>query len=91
MVVDAQTLAAHRHIRAAVVLDLLARQERSQGWLARRMGIHPSLLTRVLKGERSATPEFRRRLSEALDLPEVVLFSDMPMHMDTAPAASEVA
>jgi transcriptional regulator with XRE-family HTH domain len=81
------TIASHQpRIRADIVLDVLTRQERSQVWLSRRMGVSRSLVTRVLKGERPATPEFRERLSRALDLPEVVLFTDMPMHIDTEPA-----
>lgn len=78
-------------IRAAVVLDILARQERTQLWLARRMGVHRSGVTRVLKGERTPTAEFRARMSVALDLPESVLFEFMPMHIDTDDDQPEVA
>jgi transcriptional regulator with XRE-family HTH domain len=82
------TIASNQpRIRADVVLDVLARQERDQAWLSRRMGVSRSLVTRVLKGERPATPAFRARLSRALDLPEIVLFMEMPMHIDTSTSA----
>jgi plasmid maintenance system antidote protein VapI len=81
------TIASNQpRIRADVVLDVLARQERDQAWLGRKMGVSRSLVTRVLNGSRPATPEFRARLSRALDLPEIVLFLNMPMHIDTEPA-----
>jgi transcriptional regulator with XRE-family HTH domain len=73
-------------IRADIVLDLLARQERSQAWLARHMRVSSAQLTRVLKGDRPATLEFRQRLCQVLNLPEVCLFTPMPMHMDTETA-----
>jgi transcriptional regulator with XRE-family HTH domain len=80
------TIASHQpRIRADIVLDVLARQERNQAYLARKMGVSRSYLTRLLNGERPATPAVRARLCQALNLPDVVLFSTMPMHIDTAP------
>lgn len=77
------------------ISEVLARRERSQSWLARKMRVSPALITRVLSGERAITAEFVRRACDVLDLPEGALFSYEPtMRMRTnidAEEASHVA
>jgi transcriptional regulator with XRE-family HTH domain len=48
---------------------LLAERGMSLRALARRMAISPSHLSRVVRGEKSATHELIRRITRALDLP----------------------
>lgn len=38
-------------------------------WLSARTGIGPSLLSRVLSGERPLTPDRAQRIADALDIP----------------------
>jgi transcriptional regulator with XRE-family HTH domain len=56
---------------------VLAQQERSVAWLARKAGVSVSYAWRMLQGERPATPRFRRAVSEALSVPEDVLFREV--------------
>lgn len=53
---------------------VLAAQERSASWLARRTGKSPSYVTRVLNGERRPSPDFCARAAAALGVPADVLF-----------------
>ncbi len=56
--------------------EVLDRLERSDRWLARKMGVSPSLVTRVISGERSITERFVRKACEALGMaPEDLFFS----------------
>lgn len=55
---------------------VLAQQERTASWLARRTGKSPSYVTRVLNGERRPSADFRQRASEALGIPEAMLFEE---------------
>lgn len=52
----------------------LEEQERSAAWLARKTGMSPSYVTRILNGERRPSPEFQRRASDALGVPAEQLF-----------------
>lgn len=45
-------------------------------WVADRMGISNSLLSRLLSGERRWTPEYRASLARALDVSEAELFGE---------------
>lgn len=54
----------------------LAARERSASWLARKAGVSPSLVARILSGERRPSPEFRRAAAEALEVPEPLLFPE---------------
>ena len=45
-------------------------------WVAERMGISASLLTRLIAGERRWKPEYRASLAQALDVPEAELFGE---------------
>lgn len=52
----------------------LKEQQRSQAWLARRIGCSRALVCRVMNGERQPTHEFRIRAAAALGLPQETLF-----------------
>lgn len=56
------------------ILAALEAQERDQAWLARKTGYSPSLVNKVIKGERAATPTFQSRVAEALRVPREFLF-----------------
>lgn len=45
-------------------------------WVAARIGVSPSMLTKVMQGERKLTTEKRRRLAELLQIPEELLPED---------------
>jgi transcriptional regulator with XRE-family HTH domain len=52
--------------------DVLEAQGRKQRWLARRLGIHESLLSKYIYGVRPVPPGVERRAAELLDLPATV-------------------
>lgn len=64
---------------------VMEHQGRSLRWLAARTGYSEDLIIFVKTGRRRATPEFRAKCSQALDLPEPVLFAGT-----TAPAKAAV-
>lgn len=53
---------------------VLAQQERTESWLARKTGKSPSYVHRVINGERRPSPDFKERAAEALGVPPAVLF-----------------
>lgn len=58
---------------------VLEQQGRSISWLARKASVSSSYAFRMLRGERPVTPEFRTAASEALGVPEDLLFPpDVP-------------
>lgn len=54
--------------------DVLASQERTLSWLARKTGKSPSYVLRVTTGERNPSAEFKTKAAEALGVPETLLF-----------------
>jgi transcriptional regulator with XRE-family HTH domain len=54
--------------------SVLASQERSASWLARKTGKSPTYVTLVVQGKRRASADFRTRAAEALGVPEALLF-----------------
>lgn len=56
---------------------VLESQERTLAWLARKTGKSPSYVTRVISGERNASPDFKRKAAQALSVPEQMLFPDV--------------
>lgn len=56
------------------LVGVLASQERSLSWLARKTGKSPSHVLRVTTGERKPSPDFRARAAVALGVPESELF-----------------
>lgn len=53
---------------------VLAQQERTASWLARKTGKSPSYVTRVMLGERRPSDDFKARASATLGVPEALLF-----------------
>lgn len=54
----------------------LEQQERSAAWLARKAKVDPSLVARILSGERRASEDFKAKAAEALGVPIAVLFPE---------------
>jgi transcriptional regulator with XRE-family HTH domain len=55
---------------------MLDQQERTAAWLARKTGFDPSLVTRILSGERRPSDAFKGRAAEALGVPVALLFPE---------------
>jgi len=53
---------------------VMEEQGRRNDWLATQTGKSPSYVTRVLKGERTPSPEFRAAAAKALGVSESDLF-----------------
>lgn len=53
---------------------ILRQRERSQAWLARKMGISEATVSRVLRGELPIHRRFVEAACRALDLPEPAVF-----------------
>ena len=56
--------------------EVLASQERTLSWLARKCGKSPSYVLRVTTGERKPSADFRARAAIALGVPESLLFPE---------------
>lgn len=56
------------------VRETLKAQERSQAWLARKIGVSPQYISAVMLGHLSMPPQWRPRIASALLVPESVLF-----------------
>jgi transcriptional regulator with XRE-family HTH domain len=56
--------------------DVLASQERTLSWLARKTGKSPSYVLRVTTGERNPSEDFKARAAEALGVPVALLFPE---------------
>lgn len=54
----------------------LERQERSVAWLARKCDVDPSMAWRVLRGERTASDDFKSKAATALGIPVQQLFGE---------------
>jgi len=57
-----------------LIAATIREQGRRKSWVAYRMGISPSYLTRLLNGERPWLPYLRERIARVLAVPESVLF-----------------
>lgn len=75
-------------VQAHPVKVELARRGQRQTEFAPVVGVSPNVLGQVLNGHIRPWPALRRRVAEALDLPEHVLF---PEHTAGAAAAGERA
>lgn len=56
--------------------DVLASQDRTMSWLARKAGKSPSYVLRVTTGERRPSEEFKTRAAAALGVPVSLLFPE---------------
>lgn len=57
------------------IWTVLAHQDRSLGWLARRTGVSRQYWSLLRRGRRRPSPALRARAADALGLPEGVLFA----------------
>lgn len=57
--------------------DVLASQERTLSWLARKTDKSPSYVLRVTTGERKPSPDFKAKAAVALGVPESMLFPEV--------------
>lgn len=55
---------------------VMREQGRKATWLAEVIGVSPATVTRVRKGQRSPSPEFRAKAAAALEMDEVELFAE---------------
>ena len=55
---------------------VLASQERTGSWLARRCGKSPAYVSLVIVGKRRPSADFRARAAEALGVPVTILFPE---------------
>jgi len=62
------------------VVDILDCKERNLVWLAGKLSIHPSLITHWKTGKRKITPKHKTLISEALEVPEYLIFSYNPIN-----------
>ena len=75
---------------AVAVRQALAERERTMSWAARKVGLSPSHLHRVLEGERPLTEAIAQALAALLELPlctfgiESATDTDAPESMDGA-------
>jgi hypothetical protein len=60
----------------ATLVSVLATQERTASWLARKAGKSPSYVTLVIQGKRRPSDDFKTRAAEALSVPVAVLFPE---------------
>lgn len=56
---------------------VLASQERSAAWLARKTGKSVSYVTRVIAGERRPSDDFKSQAATALGVPASLLFPEV--------------
>ena len=65
---------------------ILEADERDWAWLARRLGISKSLITRWKKGERKITEKHKKAMADLFHLPKDILF---PNGSKTVPIATD--
>lgn len=58
------------------VLATLEAEERTQAWLARRIGVSTPYMSLVLRGRRPMPRHWPPLIAQALDVPEFLLFLD---------------
>lgn len=63
---------------ASPIERILEQQGRSVAWLAGKAGVSVSYAWRMLRGERPLTDDFRQKASEALGVPQDILFPADP-------------
>lgn len=62
---------------ATILPDVLAQQERTASWLARRTRKSPSYVVKVINGSRRPSEEFKEAAAVALGVPADVLFPEV--------------
>lgn len=54
--------------------EILQREKKTQFWLSRETGITCPDLSQVMNGKRYCFPGWRKKISQALDIPEEEIF-----------------
>lgn len=57
---------------------ILRKQGKTQFWLSRETGITCPDLSQVMNGKKYCFPGWRKKISQALNLPEEEIFTDTP-------------
>jgi hypothetical protein len=78
------------HYTGTRILPILQERERSRSWFARKLGMHPSHVHRVLLGQLPISTYFVERACAVLEMPEEALFFLDPSMQACLPAV-EVA
>lgn len=63
-----------KRYRATGLAETLRDQGRHHRWLARKLGIHESIVSRVVSGERTVSEERAARISELVMVPLFLIF-----------------
>lgn len=63
--------------------EILKEQGRSQRWLARRIGVSDAMLSLVISGQRTFTPEAAAKVATTLNLPLFFLADSLPRGRDS--------
>jgi len=71
--------------------SLLAAQGRRKDWLALQAGVHPSLISHLIAGRRTASQAVAERMAAALQVPLFVAFDRSTGADDASDGASEDA
>ena len=66
--------ASRYEARGETLASLLVAQGRRRDWLAAQAGIHPSFVTHLIAGRRTASRDVAERLAAALQVPLFVAF-----------------
>lgn len=77
----------HKHRQH--LFDVLAANERSQAWLARKVGCSESYISLIKNGRRPVPTWFADRASTVLGLPRHVLFFDAELSTESEPHSAE--
>lgn len=63
----------------AVTLDReLSNQGRRKDWLAEQVGVHPSIISHLLAGRRTADSRLARAIADALNVDDIFLLFELP-------------
>jgi transcriptional regulator with XRE-family HTH domain len=57
--------------------QVMKQQGRKATWLASVTGVSPATVTRIRKGQRNPSPEFRAKAAAALEVDEAELFPEL--------------
>lgn len=80
---------AQRYLATANLTETLRRRERSQRWLAKKIGISTSLMYFLVRGERTLSADKALRAAAILNEPVDYLFRCTSVHEVSADALME--
>lgn len=77
--------------RGEELRSLLLAQGRRKDWLAAQAGIHPSFLSHLIAGRRTASEDVAERLATALQVPLFIAFDRSNGAVETPDGSTEDA